>query len=295
MTYKYIRGVLITFFLIWLSLYLDDQKQLLIAGFFVISFGVLHGSYDIYLIEFKEESYSFLKVTAAYIVIILLLTFIFYSLHFVSFLIFLGLSSYHFGEQHLKPKLKLNDLYSKITYLSYGFLIFSLFILLKFNTVEKLILVLYGDTISYENFLYLALVNLGVIVGVSFTQKLFLKLDLFIELVILILLIIIIKSTSFYFSFAIYFIVWHSIPSMEDQITLYYGYLNKHSIIQYLKKSFPFWVAAISGLFLYYFVVTTINENQSHTLLVPIIMATTVTHIIVMSIFLNKKRRIDSY
>lgn len=44
-------NIIITAFVIWISLYTNDQIELFVSGIFVLSLGLIHGSNDIHLLK----------------------------------------------------------------------------------------------------------------------------------------------------------------------------------------------------------------------------------------------------
>ena len=51
----------------------------------------------------------------------------------------------------------------------------------------------------------------------------------------------------------IYFVFWHSIPSILEQSRYIYGKSDFKSIISYLKNAFVYWLISLIGLFIIYF------------------------------------------
>jgi Brp/Blh family beta-carotene 15,15'-monooxygenase len=68
------------------------------------------------------------------------------------------------------------------------------------------------------------------------------------EFFYLVLLFLVFKTSSLILGFAIYFIFWHSIPSIIHQIEFISGNLNKKNIFYYIKKASIYWVISILGL-----------------------------------------------
>ena len=60
-------------------------------------------------------------------------------------------------------------------------------------------------------------------------------------------------TASLIWAFAIYFILWHSIPSLIDQITLLYGKTTFRNGMRYLKNSALYWIAAMLSLVVAFF------------------------------------------
>jgi Brp/Blh family beta-carotene 15,15'-monooxygenase len=68
------------------------------------------------------------------------------------------------------------------------------------------------------------------------------------EFFYLLLLFLVFKTSSLILGFAIYFIFWHSIPSIIHQIEFISGNLNKKNMFYYIKKASIYWVISIFSL-----------------------------------------------
>jgi Brp/Blh family beta-carotene 15,15'-monooxygenase len=79
------------------------------------------------------------------------------------------------------------------------------------------------------------------------------KNNIFEQLFYLMVLVIIFKASSLIWGFTIYFIFWHSIPSLNDQITFLFGSATWPNCINYFKTAFIYWFISLVGIFgLYY-------------------------------------------
>ena len=93
-------NIIITVFIIWLSLYMSALVELMISGVFVLSLGLMHGSNDINLLQGNKSAKILLsrwKLIISYIGFGILIFLAVYSLRTIGLLFFLGFSSYHFG------------------------------------------------------------------------------------------------------------------------------------------------------------------------------------------------------
>ena len=70
----------------------------------------------------------------------------------------------------------------------------------------------------------------------------------FIELITIILMILLFNFTTLILAFGSYFVLWHSFPSMKDQIKYLYGSFNFKNILFYVKASLLYWIASILSL-----------------------------------------------
>jgi Brp/Blh family beta-carotene 15,15'-monooxygenase len=94
----------------------------------------------------------------------------------------------------------------------------------------------------------------------------------------------------FYYSplwigFAIYFTLWHAIPSIEDQINFFKTTRENYNLGKYIREIFPFSLIALLGLFLaFQFSGDYISVNQGLALLFSFIAVITLPHMIMMDL-----------
>jgi len=63
---------------------------------------------------------------------------------------------------------------------------------------------------------------------------------------------VVFKSSSLIWGFTIYFIFWHSIPSLHDQIIFLYGKYSLAHFKKYVKTAFGYWILSIIGIAVLY-------------------------------------------
>ena len=107
------------------------------------------------------------------------------------------------------------------------------------------------------------------------------------ELALLLILGIVFKASSLIWGFTIYFILWHSIPSLLDQITFIFGNLEKKSILKYAIAALPYWLISLIGISVLFLVFK--NEKHFYSLFFAFIAAVTFPHAIVMLKMFTKK------
>jgi Brp/Blh family beta-carotene 15,15'-monooxygenase len=66
------------------------------------------------------------------------------------------------------------------------------------------------------------------------------------------LILIVFSQLSLFYAFSVYFVFFHSIPSILEQTNYLYGNPNINTFKKYFISAFPYWVFAILGLFLFY-------------------------------------------
>ena len=241
-----------TFILLWISIQFGQIVEDTVAFTLIISIGILHGANDILIISNTQNSkLKYLKNLFIYLLIILVCVIIFLVNPFLSILTFILLSSYHFGEEHYSHKIKLPRTIEPLFFISYGLLIFTTIFYESINEVNTIMEALAKKGFEKKNieitffsalFVYLA-TNIYMYFKNNSSISLLLE-----EFFYLILLFVIFKTSTLIFGFSIYFILWHSIPSIIHQIQFISGDLNKKNIKIYLKKAYPFWILSVIGL-----------------------------------------------
>lgn len=288
-------SILLSFVALWLSSFISGELEILIGFFLIFSFGILHGSNDLLLIESlksKESNYSFFKTLGVYLAVVLSAVGIFYFIPILALILFIIFSAYHFGEQHWEHQhLKLKKWTSMIYYVLYGSFILMMLFLFNKQDVLEVIASITGELINPEIITTCFILNsigLGIAVLLLTLKSETFKKGLVKELFFLVVFGIIFKVSTLIWGFAIYFIFWHSIPSLYEQVNFIYGDYTTKNILKYCKNAFVYWLISIFGIVLVYFIFK--DQKIFYALFFSFIAAVTFPHSIVISqMFKNKK------
>ncbi len=287
--------LVLTIFLLWLTIQLNYKYESYLAYVLILSVGILHGANDISLIKYAlNKSKKSSKLTYAYLslylLIILTMAFMFFQFPIVALILFVLVSCFHFGEQHFYKHIIKNDLNTGLMFTGYGGVIFGL--LFYFNAVESSSIIYELTALMFDKFyfLYFLLGSTSLFLLAFFMNYRNFKpsLNYLNELFLLVLFAIVFKLASLLWAFAIYFIVWHSVPSLLDQTIKLYGNIKRVDLIRYIKTSLPNWLVSLLGLGIFYYVSTLINM-QFIVLFFAFLAAITIPHVIVMY-YLNKSK-----
>ncbi|WP_299712508.1 Brp/Blh family beta-carotene 15,15'-dioxygenase [uncultured Tenacibaculum sp.] len=269
-----------TFLSLWIAVFFNYDIENFLAYVLILSFGVLHGANDLKLIEKKHVDFNrklFLKVLFTYLLIILGITSIFFFFPLFALSLFILLSSYHFGEEHLSSKLKKSSVLTTISYTIHGLLVFSILFFSNSQSTSVIINDITGFYPNEEIFKY-ALYTLLILMSITFIIcskiKLIKIIDIVEECFYLLILYVIFKTASLLWSFAIYFVFWHSIPSLVRQVRYLYGNNKRASFKAYLKSSFIYWILSLIGLGILYLI---FSENETVFTPILFIMLATIT------------------
>lgn len=277
-----------TFFCLWLSTMFNGTVQVTMAYVLILSVGVLHGANDISIIRSAAEDtglkLNISMVLVYYVLTVLGILAIFAIYPPLALLFFIVISGYHFGEQHLKAFSHEKNMPIKAAYLMYGLTILFMVFYFNMNNVIPII----KDVTSFElskmffgYSLLISAISLVVLMGVCW-YKGWLRFPIYKELFYFVVLYVLFNTADLLWGFAIYFILWHSVPSLRDQIIFLYGKANRQGLLRYLKSSWLYWGVSLLGLFLLFFIFQN-NTEYLTTILIYFLAAITFPHVIVMS------------
>lgn len=250
-------SIITSFVGLWLTSYLSDTNQLFFGFLLIFTFGILHGANDLVLIHQIENTKktTFVKIIVSYLVIVIGSVVLFTVLPLLALLLFILVSGYHFGEQHWASLIKNKTSIRKLFELIYG--LFILAVLLYINAAEasKIIFEITGIVLPETFFMISTLVISILLLITTYIVTLYhneVKKNILEQLFYLVVLMVIFKSSSLIWGFAVYFIFWHSIPSLHDQIIFLYGNYSLDHFKKYVKTAFWYWVLSIIGIAVLY-------------------------------------------
>jgi Brp/Blh family beta-carotene 15,15'-monooxygenase len=262
--------------------------QVSMAYVLILTVGVLHGANDINIIRYaasnKGLKIRFSRVLAYYIATVLAILAIFAVYPTLALIMFIVISGYHFGEQHLKACVKKQSGLMRLLYLSYGLTILFMVFFLNLNKVISIFMDLtpFYYTSAFFGYLLISAASLMVIMAGLGQRMGILRVNIIKELFYFAVLYVLFNTADLLWGFAIYFILWHSLPSLKDQIIFLYGKANKEGLVQYLKSSWLYWGMSLFGL-LVLFLVFRNNTEFLTSILIYFLAAITFPHVIVMS------------
>ena len=288
-------SIVTSFLGLWVNTHVPESFELILGFILIFTFGMIHGSNDLLIVNkiLKNiKHYSKFALLTAYLFIVSIAILIFYWAPSLAMVLFIIFSAYHFGEQHWDHRFSTSKTLLKSSfYFSYGMLI--LFMLFTFNDagVKLIVFEITGYEIA-NLYVNTVLAILGGFIGiVLFTEFLTKRLSIQIilkELFTLAVLAIIFSSSSLIWGFSIYFILWHSIPSLIEQITFIYGDVKTDSALKYCKAALPYWVISLVGMVILYAIFS--SEKQFYSLFFAFIAAVTFPHAFVMLRMFSKKK-----
>jgi len=292
---KYSNFAIVASFLgLWINSFFSNEFQLIVGFILILSFGILHGANDLALIKNvnpNNKVQNFYKVLLYYVIIVLIGATLFYIIPWLALTLFIIISGYHFGEQQWNEQLKIEAKWIKFVYeMSYGLII--LFLIFTFHATEVQKIILAITTIDVPNFAFLLilkiLLSLFTLLSIFFYFKIErFKNYFFTELFYLFVFSIIFKVSTLIWGFALYFIFWHSIPSMMDQIKFLFGNVSFNNFKLYFRSAFVYWIVSLLGIALLYFIFK--DQKIFNALFFSFLASITFPHVVVIVKMFGKK------
>lgn len=219
--------------------------------FGVLSVGILHGANDLSLIKKLGFLSSTSQRFVVYICFVALFAALLYHVPVFALMVFVGISAYHFGEQQWHKYVSKFSRRVATFYITYGMFLFAILFYVHANKVIKIVYQISGLMMDVYFFEILALSSsvllmISILYSINILKNLLV--DLFFQTTIIVFLF---WMTDLLVGFAVYFVLWHSWPSLKDQVSVLYG--ASSSVGTYLKDAWLYWLLSIVGLVLMYF------------------------------------------
>ena len=279
------RIAIFTIFII-ISYLLSANYQDMIGFALVLSVGLIHGANDLLIIKKNSKSisnYSQFRTFFAYIGVVFIGLIFFYLIPSFALMAFILVSIYHFGEQHLEAvpiTRKLKNHYRVISILSHGILLFTVIFMNNIDIVNNVFLSFKINFLNFNTLNLILITSSIVYVSILVINK-YLTSFIFSEILFFVLLYFLSLSSTLILCFSVYFIFFHSILSIKDQVKYIYGSNNSLSLKRYLLNSMPYFILALIFLILFY-KYAEIDNSDLLPIIFTFLAAITFPHVIVI-------------
>ncbi|MEK9755559.1 MAG: Brp/Blh family beta-carotene 15,15'-dioxygenase [Bacteroidota bacterium] len=273
-----------------ISLLISNTYQDLLGFLLILTIGLIHGANDLLIIKNNSNSskinykkFNFFKTFFTYLSVVFagLLFFNFYPS--IALLSFILVSIYHFGEQHFEVNFKLqvkNNISKIFLIILHGFIVFNIIFRNNILSVTDVFLAFKLPFLDLNSISIILIISIiiyfTVIIISSGLNKLFL-----VEFIFIGLFYLLSSISTLIFSFSIYFVFFHSLLSIKDQVKFIYGSSSSSNMKRYVLKSLPYFIISIISLIIFYISFDIESQN-----LLPIIFtflaAITFPHVLVI-------------
>ena len=230
------------------------KNLLIFSG--ILSFGVIHGANDLILLKKKlnNKEITIFSLFFPYLSMVFLFGLFFYFFPSFALIFFVLFSSYHFGEQQWTMFIKKKEKKLRVFYFSFGLFLFSVLFWINSQSVINIINDITGVLIISVFFDYLLGLSMVGLLFFGFLNYRLLIDQIIVQFILLVLLTLLFFNSDLIYAFGVYFVFWHSIPSILEQSNFIFGSSDIKSFISYLRYAFIYWILSLIGLFiLYYF------------------------------------------
>ena len=262
---------------------------LYLAAILILFVGIPHGAADHRLFQKLYQSvYGQRALLLFYLGYLGLMGAVFigwYLLPVVTLLIFLLLSAYHFGQGNF-AYLKARSWLHHAIYLLWGSWVIMTPVLWHFTEAQPVLESLLGFTLTPPANLLLWLIPLGVlaitILLMCVVQPALKPQHFWRELISVAVLALVFYFSPLFLGFAIYFALWHALPSALDQIRFLFQKENRGTARRYVLTALPFSAMAIIGIVAIAIVQPDLDLSAYWSWLFAFVAALTLPHMLLL-------------
>ena len=276
--------MILSLFSVFVSNHLNSEYFYFACYGLILTFGIVHGANDILILlkGKKKTNEIILKSTIKYLFIVILISFIFFNFSELSLLFFILFSAYHFGEQQWTIFGSNQSKSISLFYFFFGLLIFSTLFIFNQNDVSNIIFEItkidISENIYSAGFIFSFLCTLLLII----LNYQILKKQLLHQLALLVVMLLVFFTYELLPAFAIYFVFFHSIPSIIEQSDYLFGdSIQSENFKKFLLKGATYWLLAIVFLVIMYLILKN-NVDFSLAIFFSFLAAITFPHVLVI-------------
>jgi beta-carotene 15,15'-dioxygenase len=288
-------AIVASFFGLWIDSFFSDSVQIIVGFLLILTFGILHGANDLLLIQqidIKKKNISIIKLTFSYVQAVLVGAVLFYIFPLLALLLFIVVSAYHFGEQHWQNILKnFNKSIVVAFHFTYGS--FILLLLFAFHTTEVSSIIFEITSYNIVDKTIISLLKIMaclLLLLLTYFQwnSIELRKKIVTELFSILILAVLFFSSSLIWGFALYFVLWHSIPSIMDQTIFLHGGFNFTLFLRYCKSALVYWLVSLIGIGILYLFLK--DEKIFNAIFFSFLAAITFPHALVIFKMLGSRK-----
>ena len=237
---------------------LAAQWQLFLAVALIVLVGIPHGATDYLIFQYLSRplwgSRHLFRFYLNYILLMAGYALLWWLLPGPALALFLLLSMYHFGQSNWNYVTYRNKALQYGAYLLWGAFVLLTPILWHYEAAQVIIQQLIGapapvisQPLAQALCIGLLACNLWLTIYLLIQQRVNFR-QFVEELANYVVLSVLFVNTPLLLGFAIYFVCWHSMSSVMDQIRFFRERLGPYSLKDYVRSTLPLSLASIAGL-----------------------------------------------
>lgn len=297
--YQLARGIA-AFFVLFALLFPSvlASTELIIAAALIVLVGIPHGATD-HLIFLQLRS-SFLgsrgieQFYVNYLLLMAAYSVLWWLVPSAALAFFLLLSIYHFGQSNWNYVRFSNKMQAGVTYLVWGSFVLLIPIIWNFDAASGIIASITRSeplelSLGARQALCMLLLlsNVWLIVYLR-VQQLIERKNFRDELLNLLVMSVLFSFTPLLLSFVVYFVFWHSMSSMADQIQFFNKKSPDYNWKSYVRQALPLSLIAVGGLVLLYILQSQLGFQANIGLLFIFISVVTLPHMILIELLYHE-------
>lgn len=271
----------------WLS-----SVQLFVALGMILFVGIPHGATDYLIFQQLSRplwgSRELTRFYMNYIVLMAAFALLWWLLPVLALMVFLGISIYHFGQSNWNYVSFESKYEAAGAYLLWGSFVLFVPILWHYDSAAPII----GHIINvpapaiskpWREMLSIVLLVFNLWLCIYYVlQNRITRKEFMDEVVNLFALALLLINLPLLLGFAVYFVCWHSLSSMMDQIRFFRKGSENYDVWQYIKNALPLSLAAIGSLVAFGFVQVNMGIPLNIGIVFIFISVVTLPHMILI-------------
>ncbi len=293
------RGVAI-FFVLFALLFPQvlANTEMVIAAALIVLIGIPHGATDhLIFLQLRSTFLGSRGIEQFYLHYLLLMaaySIIWWLMPAVALAIFLLLSVYHFGQSNWNYVQFPSKVEASITYLLWGSFVLLIPIIWNFEDAASIIASITRSqpmmlSAGWRQALcLLLLLSNGWLIVYLRVQRRIDRAHLRGELLNLWIMSVLFFFAPLLLSFVVYFVFWHSISSMADQVQFFRREAPHYNWKNYVRQALPLSAVAVGSLVLLYFLQRQLGFQTNIGLLFIFISVVTLPHMILIELLYSE-------
>ena len=234
------------------------QIELIIAVSLIVLIGIPHGATDYIIFQYLSKPFwgteSLFYFYRNYLLIMGAYALLWWFSPTLSLIVFILLSIYHFGQSNWNFLEKISKVLKHFLFIIWGSFVLLTPILAHYEQAQPIIAQILGfGPIAIDEGWRYAIIAILFAHSVLFCLYLRFegkinKIEVRNEVLNLFLLLTVYLFTPLLLGFAIYFVLWHSLGSVMDQISFFKTRMKNYNWKQYVFHAFPLTIMALGGL-----------------------------------------------
>lgn len=270
-----------------------NTYQLPVAALIIITLGIPHGATDYllysHLLKEKMSKKNIIRFFVAYLAVVFFYGLVWYISSSLALCIFLFISVYHFGQSNWNYIKKISKYNAFLLYSLWGSFVLFTPIIMQWDTslaiLNQIVAIDLPAISVLQQWLIAGSLYIGCILctALLYISKQIDNQQVLKEALSISLLLLLFANAPLMIGFGFYFVFWHSLSSVFDQIVFYRKKKSTFNLLDYYKNALPLTFVSVIGMALLFHLSQQFSTDISFLSLFFIMLSTiTLPHMLLI-------------